>query len=668
MSRVDPFDASNLPEFEKQLPENTPDAPEAIAWVVTSTLSTKPPTNGSSHSVPTNLPKNPLPNEDFWDPNRYQPSAFNLYIDAEDEYLQTIFDESGERKISKNGWFYDHSMQERILITTFTLPGRGKKLFCLATDISKELLYRDLYLFLNRNKSVFKHAINESDKSFLIDQGILPTVFKSRPTGVVTFRSVYLIYGARLLKHGTRLTDDYWESTGRELGFTESDTVFPDGYKFTDFEITVLKGDPEKLKREYEKPGAKMVSSSSDSKGARFTVESFQNIPINYSRLDQLESFLIAEPSDETKQNYLLSLGVTTTPIYSKPAFMEGTAEISTQPKVTLPGGSTPPSITSSLLNSEPLISTNGDNIYAVSALQTLGIVGEVKVSEKAVVPNYNKITRNLTTDITKLDELIKTFPIASEAQYLGKVSNTGLRFNSFGSVVEKITRPAQGTGIEKAVPNSSGGYDIVGGGAKVKRLRQWDYMHNAVSVNQGIAKSRKTRRDQWLYYWFKKAGGFKLYTKTLKKGYKKANPPVQQRIEKEGRYFKYVVVPKNDVSMSFFQEDDDAVVLDLNEDSDVEVLDEAVRPWSQTDVVTNQARVKLTEQRNRIVEEFRQEKIAQFRAQQEAQAMAGNMGFNPLSEPMINLNELQFQTMMKMKILKRADANANTLDTPIEE
>ncbi|KAL8835583.1 MAG: hypothetical protein Q9170_003267 [Blastenia crenularia] len=137
-----------------------------------------------------------------------------------DEYVPRERDEAGEQKVSAQG----HPLGGReYRIRTFYVPGRGDKLFMLATECARVLGYRDSYLLFNKNRSLFKIIATQPEKDDLIHQEILPYSYRSRQIAIVTAKSMFRQFGSRVVQNGRRVRDDYWEAKARKQGFTEED-------------------------------------------------------------------------------------------------------------------------------------------------------------------------------------------------------------------------------------------------------------------------------------------------------------------------------------------------------------------------------------------------------------------------------------------------------------
>lgn len=139
-----------------------------------------------------------------------------------DEYIARDFDDSGEKKIDNLGYLQGGRDYK---IRTFILPGRGEKLFMLATECARCLQYRDSYLLFNKNRSLFKIIANTKEKEELVNRDILPYSYRSRQIAIVTARSMFRQFGSRVIKDGRRVRDDYWEAKAIKQGFTEQDAA-----------------------------------------------------------------------------------------------------------------------------------------------------------------------------------------------------------------------------------------------------------------------------------------------------------------------------------------------------------------------------------------------------------------------------------------------------------
>ncbi len=137
-----------------------------------------------------------------------------------DEYIPREYDEAGEKKVTPTGIMGGGRLYK---CKTFYVPGRGDKLFMLATECARVLGYRDSYLLFNKNRSLYKIIASQDEKEDLIAQDILPFSYRSRQIAIVTAKSMFRQFGSRVIVDGRRVRDDYWEAKARKQGFTDAD-------------------------------------------------------------------------------------------------------------------------------------------------------------------------------------------------------------------------------------------------------------------------------------------------------------------------------------------------------------------------------------------------------------------------------------------------------------
>ncbi|CAO3620798.1 unnamed protein product [Cunninghamella echinulata] len=90
----------------------------------------------------------------------------------------------------------------------------------LAMDPAKNLGYRDSHIFFTKNPSLERVRLTEEEKDILVERGMVLAWFRHRDVAVVTARSVFKQFGAKIIKKGKRCRDDYFEAKARAEGFT----------------------------------------------------------------------------------------------------------------------------------------------------------------------------------------------------------------------------------------------------------------------------------------------------------------------------------------------------------------------------------------------------------------------------------------------------------------
>ncbi|KAI5777834.1 chromatin remodelling complex Rsc7/Swp82 subunit-domain-containing protein [Geopyxis carbonaria] len=133
-------------------------------------------------------------------------------------------DVDGETKVDKNGELLGG---REYRCRTFTLLNRGDRLYMLSTEPARCIGFRDSYLFFQKHKQLFKIIVDEDEKYDMIARELIPHSYKGRAIGVVTARSVFREFGARIVVGGRKVTDDYWEQRERDAGAAEGELADP---------------------------------------------------------------------------------------------------------------------------------------------------------------------------------------------------------------------------------------------------------------------------------------------------------------------------------------------------------------------------------------------------------------------------------------------------------
>ncbi|CAG8955504.1 hypothetical protein HYFRA_00010371 [Hymenoscyphus fraxineus] len=152
-------------------------------------------------------------------------------IDKEGNMMDVINDEvdmpedpEGEKKVDKMGHLQDG---REYRCRTFTVLGRGSRLYMLSTEPARCVGFRDSYLFFTKHKRLFKIIIDDDEKRDLIDRELIPHSYKGRAIGIVTARSVFREFGAQIIVGGKRIIDDYEVAKAKADGITEGELADP---------------------------------------------------------------------------------------------------------------------------------------------------------------------------------------------------------------------------------------------------------------------------------------------------------------------------------------------------------------------------------------------------------------------------------------------------------
>ncbi|KAF9897145.1 hypothetical protein BX616_006106 [Lobosporangium transversale] len=122
-------------------------------------------------------------------------------------------EEAGEAKITKDGELLGGREYK---CRSFRMPNRGSRIYMLSMDPARVLGFRDSYLFFLRNPSLVRINTTVEERTWMIENGMLMANFKSKLIAVVTARSIFKMFGHRIIKRGRSKIDDYYESRAVE--------------------------------------------------------------------------------------------------------------------------------------------------------------------------------------------------------------------------------------------------------------------------------------------------------------------------------------------------------------------------------------------------------------------------------------------------------------------
>lgn len=161
-------------------------------------------------------------------------SAFisTIPLDPDGQRYEVIDDEislppdpDGETKVNKNGELLGG---REYRVRTFTVAGRGDRLYMLSTEPARCIGFRDSYLLFQKHKRLHKIIVSDDEKYDLIARDVIPHSYKGRAIGIVSARSIYREFGARIVVGGKRIIDDYYEVAAKDLGYVAGDRADPD--------------------------------------------------------------------------------------------------------------------------------------------------------------------------------------------------------------------------------------------------------------------------------------------------------------------------------------------------------------------------------------------------------------------------------------------------------
>lgn len=144
---------------------------------------------------------------------------------VKDDEVELPEDAEGETKVDRMGRLQgDREYRVRV----FTISGKGERLYMLSTEPARCIGFRDSYLFFQKHRQLYKIILPEDAKRDLIERSIIPHSYKGRAIGVVTARSVFREFGARIIIGGKKIIDDYQVTAARAQGDVEGEFAVPE--------------------------------------------------------------------------------------------------------------------------------------------------------------------------------------------------------------------------------------------------------------------------------------------------------------------------------------------------------------------------------------------------------------------------------------------------------
>ncbi|KAL8728405.1 MAG: hypothetical protein Q9166_005451 [cf. Caloplaca sp. 2 TL-2023] len=144
---------------------------------------------------------------------------------VKDDEIELPEDLEGETKVNKDGVLLGNREYK---VRVFTISGKGDRLYMLSTEPARCIGFRDSYLFFQKHKTLWKIILTEEAKRDLIERSLIPHSYKGRAIGVVTARSVFREFGAKIVIGGRKVIDDYQTSAARARGDVEGELAVPD--------------------------------------------------------------------------------------------------------------------------------------------------------------------------------------------------------------------------------------------------------------------------------------------------------------------------------------------------------------------------------------------------------------------------------------------------------
>ncbi|KAI7821260.1 chromatin-remodelling complex, RSC SWI/SNF subunit Rsc7/Swp82, partial [Kickxella alabastrina] len=124
--------------------------------------------------------------------------------DSEDEA-----DSEGERKIDTLGQLLGG---REFICPVVTSPFRSnpRRQYILTMDCCRFTGARDSYMLFKQHPRMRRVETTQRERDMLADRRLIPKVTRFRPIAMITARTAFREFGARIVKNGRYVTDDYW--------------------------------------------------------------------------------------------------------------------------------------------------------------------------------------------------------------------------------------------------------------------------------------------------------------------------------------------------------------------------------------------------------------------------------------------------------------------------
>ncbi|CEP64969.1 Swp82p LALA0_S15e01464g [Lachancea lanzarotensis] len=383
-----------------------------------------------------------------------------------DCYVLVQGDQQGESKIDRFGKLLG---SRHFLFSTFSLSNRPRQAYVILEDLLRCLgVDSPSEQFLQQHQQLFGVSANPVEKLALKEANLIKETELERSHLFVTAKSVFMLFGARVILGGARLVDDYWEGAVKEQGFSPHSRVFSISAKV--FEIakqlkptSQLTNDEEELEEISSEPPYVVVSEQTS-----------PEIRQEYARqLAQGERQELIIPGQSIVGSLELS-AQSKLPKYHSKISLQAATQMGIQDT---PIGIMPvaPAAAGATSNPEKIDKESSDatrDALVISKVDKGGITQWV---------NSGIVAQDVSLNINgwKFDSL----PVKSTKNEDLKFSIKGLPLYDSAKLAERLKR---------LTPNE---------------INEMQHLHDAVYLNTNLQNARKIRKMRWTKYWQYKAG-----------------------------------------------------------------------------------------------------------------------------------------------------------------
>ncbi|GHJ89039.1 hypothetical protein NliqN6_5441 [Naganishia liquefaciens] len=132
-----------------------------------------------------------------------------------DDEIEMEEDPRGEQKIDAKGRLLG-GREYKVWTLHSQSEGDPERIYALSIDVARAVGFADSSFLLRRLPLLVKIQMSDADKEQAADAGRITMSMKSRLVTMIPMRNVFKYLGAKIVKNGRYVTDDYYEEVARE--------------------------------------------------------------------------------------------------------------------------------------------------------------------------------------------------------------------------------------------------------------------------------------------------------------------------------------------------------------------------------------------------------------------------------------------------------------------
>ncbi|KAJ1855719.1 chromatin structure-remodeling complex subunit RSC7 [Coemansia sp. RSA 1822] len=178
-----------------------------------------------AESGDTDAPQTPGSSQYLQTPRAPQSATRRTSGDDSSDDDEAEKDSEGETKIDSDGYLQGG---REFICPIFRSPFRRntQRQYVLTMDCCRYMGARDSYMLFKQHPRMRRVETTQQERDLLADRMMIPKVTRFRPIALITARTAFREFGARIVKNGRYIVDDYWvESRRREARHPEGTLV-----------------------------------------------------------------------------------------------------------------------------------------------------------------------------------------------------------------------------------------------------------------------------------------------------------------------------------------------------------------------------------------------------------------------------------------------------------